>query len=263
MQYISPIWNINIGAWTVNNMTSFDVYSARLSPTDRAKIELTKKGFPYGDITKGQKITIHQGYLGRGLWRIFAGKITDLIPRENNVTVLALDLMQDLKVKLSRSFVSPVPQDIIKYGLSAAGITNYQLSAQVFPPKPGFIAANESFVGVIKRVNDLWKIPDWGIYFDPEEKFYWGPWEESPRYQQPSIPILEYGQNILSHKLSKSGTQGELETIALPFLRHSHRVKIIDPRYWNQPQVVRLERVHYHHSTKARMNIEWAQLEKQ
>ncbi|MCR4443480.1 MAG: hypothetical protein NUV48_15205 [Peptococcaceae bacterium] len=263
MQYISPIWNIDIGTWTVTNMTRFDVFSARLSPTDRAEIEFTRKGFPYSNITKGQKISMCQGYLGRGLWRIFSGKVTDVVPQGKAVTVLAQDLMQDLKVKISRAFVSPVPQDIIKFGLSVAGVTNYQLSSQVFQPKPGFIAANESFVGVIKRVNSTWSIPEWGFYFDPEEKFYWGPWEESDRYLQSKLPVLEYGQNILSHRLLESGTQGELETIALPFLRHSHRVKIIDPRYWNQPQVVRLEKVHYHHSAKARMKIEWAQIAKQ
>jgi hypothetical protein len=263
MEYITPIWDIEIGSYAVEKLTRFDVYSARYNPTDRAEVELDKKGFPFGTIAKGNRIQICQGYLRHGLWKIFAGKVKDIIPEKNTVLIRAEDLMTTLKeTKISRSFVSPVPQDIIRYGLNLAGITTYQLSDKVFQPKSGFVAANEPMTTCLKRIHTNWQLDDlnldWNAYCTPEEEFFWGTWEESDRYLVDDLPVLELGKNILSHRISKNGDQGDLQIITLPYLRHSHRLKIIDPRYWSQPQIVRIKKAHYHHSEeKARMFLEW------
>ncbi len=261
MEYITPIWDIEIGSLAVKKLYRFDVYSSRYNPADRAEVELDKKGFPFGSITKGNRIQICQGYLRHGLWKIFAGKVKDVIPEKKTVLILAEDLMTVLKsTRISRSFVSPLPQDIIKYGLNAAGIEKYTLSPQVFQSKLGFVARTDTVTACLKRINTTWQLDeqDWSFYCTPEEEFFWGTWEESDRYLVNDLPVLEFGKNILSHRISENGDHGELQTIALPYLRHSHQIKIIDPRYWAQPQICRIKKAHYHQSSeKARMNLEW------
>lgn len=255
--YIAPYWSITIGNYKVEKMVSFDVFSARKSPTDHAEIKLPLEGLDLNSIKKDDQVIIHQGYREQGLWRIFKGTVDNIEPDKESVMVFASDQMKKLKKKISKAFIQVSPQEIIKYGLMAAGVDNYILGSSSFPPLPGFTAANESVISLFKRINKSWKaLEDWDFYFEPEDIFYWGPWEESPRYRQNSWPKLQYGINIISHNLI-SDTKGIIEIPVLPYLRHSHRIKIQDPRYWPGEKEVRIERVKYHHSTKARMELEW------
>lgn len=261
LPYISPTCGITVGAWRVNRLKRFDVFSSRINPSDLGEIETERASFPLGSVLKGDKVLIHQGYRESGIWLIFGGTVDDVVPDSKTVVITCQDGMKPLKgTNLTQVFTSVLPGEVFTFGLGRAGITSFRLSTQTVNCVPRFVCAGEPATAAFKRVNRTWGLEDWAFYFEPEGGFWWGPWEESDRYtQQTEIPVLEYGQNILEHEPRDSNQKGVLETIALPFLRHSHRIKIRDRRFFSSEQVARIDRVHYHHGEKkARLRIEWS-----
>lgn len=260
LPYVTPVWAIEIGDWVVRRLVRFDVCSSRISPVDVAEIEVDRIGFPLVDVGKGDPVKIWQGYREHGLWQIFGGTVQDIIPGKT-VVVSCHDAMRDLSgVRLSQSYTSIVPQEIIRSALAKANVTRYRISARVLPPRRQFVALGESVTEILKRVNRTWSLEDWSFYFDPEGEFWWGPWEESDRYlKQGDLTVLALGQNLLDHQVQKDEQEGVFETVAMPWLRHSHRVVLRDGRFWSGDKTVRLDRIHYHHSKeKARFRAEWS-----
>lgn len=257
-EYISPAWDIEIGPYTVQKMTRFDVVSSRQAPIDLAEVELPNAGLP-ADIAAGDRVRISQGYREKGLWLIFDGEIARLEPRSTTTMIFAQDQGVKLKrTEFSQTFIQVQPRAIIQQGLQKAGVTAYRLSSKALPPRPSFVASGNC-LEVFKRVNMTWGL-DWAYYFEPEGEFYWGPWEESPRYEQTELTRLEYGVNILEPtRVENGGERGLITTFAMPWIRHSHRVIIVDPRHFAEPVEARVERCHYHHDAqKARLTLEWS-----
>lgn len=256
-EYISPAWGIEIGPYTAQKITRFDVLSSRQAPLDLAEVELPKAGLP-ADIAAGDRVRISQGYREKGLWLIFDGEIARLEPRSTTTLLFAQDQGAKLRrTDFSQAFVQAQPRAIIQRGLQKAGVTNYRLGSKILPPK-SFVAAGNC-LDVFRRVNAAWGL-DWAYYFEPEGEFCWGPWEESPRYQQTKITKLEYGVNILEPTRAENyGQRGLITTFAMPWIRHSHRVIVVDPRHFTGAAEARVERCHYHHDAKkARLTLEWS-----
>jgi len=257
-EYISPIWDIEIGSYTVQKITRFDVFSSRQAPLDLAEVELPKAGLPT-DVDAGTRVRISQGYREKGMWLIFDGEIERMEPRSVTTTIFAQDQGGKLKrTPFSQTFIQIEPRAIFQHGLQKAGIMAYKLSSKPLPPKASFVAGGNC-LEVFKRVNAAWGL-DWAYYFEPEGEFYWGPWEESPRYLQAELTKLEYGVNILEPtRVEEGGRRGLITTFAMPWIRHSHRVIILDHRHFVDPIEVRVERCHYHHDAqKARLTLEWS-----
>lgn len=256
-EYIFPAWGIEIGPYTAQKMTRFDVFSSRQAPLDLAEVELPKAGLP-ADVAAGARIRISQGYREKKLWLIFDGEIDRLEPRSTTL-IFAQDQGAKLKrTDFSQTFVQVQPGAVVQRGLQKAGITAYRLSSKTLPPKASFVASGNC-LDVFMRVNAAWSL-DWAYYFEPEGEFFWGPWEESSRYRQAEITRLEYGVNILEPtRVENGGQRGLITTFAMPWIRHSHRVIIVDPRHFTEPVEARVERCHYHHDAqKARLTLEWS-----
>lgn len=255
IEYISPFYRVEIGNWKVLKAHRFDVYSGRATPVDLAEIELAE--VPPGAIQKGMAVNIWQGYREKGLWQIFSGSVVDL-SAQKALTIYCKDQAERLRTTfITQAFSDIIPQEIVKFCLQRAGVTNYRLSARSFTPRHAFVVSGKNVLNVLRLVSQTWGLDDFSWYFSPEGDFYWGPWEESGRQQQGEMVILEYGKNIIDLKPSDYGT-GELTTIALPFLRHSHLIRIRDQRFWKREVTARIERIHYHHGQKeARTKLEW------
>lgn len=260
-EYISPTWEIEIGGYTVQKITRFDVFSSRRAPVDLAEVELPRPGLP-ADLSPGDRLVIRQGYREKGLWLIFDGEIERVEPRSVTTVVYAQDQGAKLKrTELSQHFRQVQPRQVVQACLAKAGVAVYRLSTRSMPPKD-FVAAGNC-LEVLRRVNLAWGL-DWEYYFEPEGEFWWGPWQESPRSRKDERTKLEYGANILEpSRVEDGGERGVITTFALPWIRHSHRVVIADPRHFAEPVEARVERCHYHHdANKARLTIEWSRARK-
>lgn len=256
IEYISPCAEIEIGPWDINRIIGFDVTSSCINPVDIAEIRI-----PIDDtvsaITKGMTVDIYQGYKEKGIWQLFSGTVVD-VSKQQVITLYCKDRMKNLLgTKIIKAFTNVSPQEIVKFALMQAGITTFKLSSKQLARRHSFIANGINVVQVIKLVNKTWGL-DWEYYFDPEGDFYYGPWEESERYHAgEEIIVFEYGQNIVDLKPSDDGT-GELRTIAVPFLRHSQIIKIVDRRFWDTEVFAKVLRVQYHYGEKRTgMTIQW------
>lgn len=255
-EYISPTFEVNIGQFSFRKVKDFRVFSSRINPIDRAEIDLDTEETPTSSIAKDQPVEIWQGYREKGLWDIFSGTVQDVSPARI-VTVYCKDAMEKLrKTKITQSFRNVRPQEIVNYALGKAGMTRAVICSRSLPQKHSFIVSGKNGIETLKLVNQSWGLDDWRFYTEPDGEFYWGPWEESKRYQQGEIVTLEYGKSLLELTPSDEET-GTLTTIALPFVRHSELIRIIDGRFWDREVTARVERITYLHGSKARTRIEW------
>ncbi len=76
----------------------------------------------------------------------------------------------------------------------------------------------------------------WGIkvpFFFSGGIFYW---DEKP--EQKNVYTFEYGINILG--LNRIGGMWELETVSVPFVKHSHKIRVIHPQISKEVEVLKV-----------------------
>lgn len=254
-EYISPYYELKIGAWQIRKAVRIDVLSARVLPVDLAEIEFDTLGQRVR-VAAGDPVEISLGYREKGLWLAFRGAVAD-VSVKRTTTVWAQDRMAVLRSsQVTQAFVDVSAHEVVQFVLSQAGITDVRLGKDLSPQRHYFVLSGQSIIDAIKLVNRTWGL-HWDFYFEPEGTFVWEPWEESLRRQQ-AITTFELGKNIID-LTPKQEDHGLLETILLPFLRHSNLIQISDPRYWEQTVQARVEQVHHRFQDgKARTIIEWA-----
>lgn len=256
MEFIAPCHRIEIGDYKVNRLASLEVISSRINPCDLAQVNIDCLGVTPHDFQKNDPVKIALGYSEKGFWNVYNGLITD-VSQKRTIEIFTKDNMVLLKKQISKTFVNATPQEIITFGLRAAGINQFVLSSHYLNKKHLFVAKDITVINLIKMVNRTWNLEDWSFYFEPEGTFYWGPWDDSERYRKGLITVFEYGKNIINLVPSDEET-GTLETILLPFLRHSTLIEIRDSRFWRRTVTARIERIRFiMERKKARTYIEW------
>lgn len=256
LEFTAPIYNIEIGEYNINKLVSMDVISSRINPCSLVRIYIDCLNSDYQNFQKGDPVNISLGYKEYGLWNVFNGFVID-VSRQRVIEIFTKDSMYLLEKPITITFRNVTPQEIISYCLQQAGINQFILSSDTLPKKHCFICKNMLIIDIIKMINRSWNLTDWAFYFEPEGTFYWGPWQESARYQQGTITVFEYGKNIV--KLIPSDQElGVLETLLVPFVRHSTIIEINDPKYWRRDVTARVDRIrHRIEQNKARTFIEW------
>jgi hypothetical protein len=258
--YIAPYVSVNIGGWLTDKTSRVRVTSSCLNPVDVAEVVIPTEGVKSVDIARGAPVVICMGYREKGVWPVFSGKVED-VAAERELVVYARDMMEMLRqTRITKSFVDTVPQEVLKYSLTKAGVKDYTLDKHIFPRKHHFIVKDLTVIQAIKLVNSTWSA-ERPFYFEPQGRFYWGKWEESARYNNGTpAATLEYGENILSLEPSDNET-GILTTFLLPFIKHSSVVLIRDSRFWDTEALVKIERVTYSHGEQGtEMELQWRML---
>lgn len=255
-EFIAPCHRVKIGDFDVKKLVSLEVISSRINPCDLAKISLDCMDINPEDFHKDDQVKIALGYQEKGYWDVFNGFILD-VSKKRDIDIYCKDWMVLLGKRITKTFKNATPQEIIAFGLQSAGISQYILSSRYLNQRHLFVATSITVIDLIKLVNRTWNLEDWAFYFEPEGSFYWGPWEDSDRYWRGLITTFEYGKNIINLVPSNEET-GTLETILLPFLRHSTLIKITDTRFWRRTVTARIERLRFRmEKSKARTYIEW------
>ena len=158
--YIAPYVSITIGGWTSDKTALVRVTAASVSPVAVAEIAIPTEGINVSGFQKGMVVGIYMGYREKGVWPVFSGKLED-ISSERELIFYAKARMETLRqTRITKAFTDAVPQEVIKYSLAKAGITDYALSAKVFSRKHHFIVKDLTVIQVIKLVNKTWEV-DW------------------------------------------------------------------------------------------------------
>lgn len=212
---------VNIGNYSFSEGIGIEVSSNKKVPYDWAKIHFTKEFRDNIILNSRDKVSILLGYNGT-LEEVFSGNVTrsyNKAANENEIMIKdKMLLLED--VIITNTFMDVTPQEIVRYGLTKAGITEYKLSSTMYQAKKIVPIVQKNMVDVLKQINSIWGI-DILSYFI-KGIFYWG---EKP--DQDKIFQFEYANNIIS--LVRKSDLWELQSVALPFVQHSKKIKVIHP----------------------------------
>ena len=223
MELFYPGIGVQIGAYSIKKGIEIETCSDAESYFDWAKIRFTDPYQTQIGIAKGDEMSIYLGYSGI-MEEVFTGYVSSPYNRaQGKNEILAKDEMQRLEgVTISETFLDVTPQEIVRYLLEVAGISNFQISQEVYQPKKVVPVAQKNGIQVLEEIRRLWQIQK-RFYFSGGV-FYWG---TNPEQKQ--TYLFEYGSNII--RLERSMGSWELETVSMPFIHHSQTIKVIHPAY--------------------------------
>ena len=223
MELFYPGIGVQIGAYSIKKGIEIETCSDAESYFDWAKIRFTDPYQTQIGIAKGDEMSIYLGYSGI-MEEVFTGYVSSPYNRaQGKNEILAKDEMQRLEgVTISDTFLDVTPQEIVRYLLEVAGISNFQISQEVYQPKKVVPVAQKNGIQVLEEIRRLWQIQK-RFYFSGGV-FYW-----CTNPEQKQTYLFEYGSNII--RLERSMGSWELETVSMPFIHHSQTIKVIHPAY--------------------------------
>lgn len=223
MELFYPGIGVQIGAYSIKKGIEIETCSDAESYFDWAKIRFTDPYQTQIGIAKGDEMSIYLGYSGI-MEEVFTGYVSSPYNRaQGKNEILAKDEMQRLEgVTISETFLDVTPQEIVRYLLEVAGISNFQISQEVYQPKKVVPVAQKNGIQVLEEIRRLWHIQK-RFYFSGGV-FYW-----CTNPEQKQTYLFEYGSNII--RLERSMGSWELETVSMPFIHHSQTIKVIHPAY--------------------------------
>ena len=223
MELFYPGIGVQIGAYSIKKGIEIETCSDAESYFDWAKIRFTDPYQTQIGIAKGDEMSIYLGYSGI-MEEVFTGHVSSPYNRaQGKNEILAKDEMQRLEgVTISETFLDVTPQEIVRYLLEVAGISNFQISQEVYQPKKVVPVAQKNGIQVLEEIRRLWQIQK-RFYFSGGV-FYW-----CTNPEQKQTYLFEYGSNII--RLERSMGSWELETVSMPFIHHSQTIKVIHPAY--------------------------------
>lgn len=223
MELFYPGIGVQIGAYSIKKGIEIETCSDAESYFDWARIRFTDPYQTQIGITKGDEMSIYLGYSGI-MEEVFTGYVSSPYNRaQGKNEILAKDEMQRLEeVTISETFLDVTPQEIVRYLLAVAGISNFQISQEVYQPKKVVPVAQKNGIQVLEEIRRLWQIQK-RFYFSGGV-FYW-----CTDPEQKQTYLFEYGSNII--RLERSMGSWELETVSMPFIHHSQTIKVIHPAY--------------------------------
>lgn len=210
------------GSYAFDQGIEIEIYSAKASRFDWAKIRFTEQFHPEISLKRKDPGIIKLGYDG-ALDEVFTGFVSK--PYDAGAYVNEVNLKDEMIVledtTINNTFLETTPQEMITYILAQAGLSKMKLSPKNYPERRMLPIREQNGVQALETVNAAWglKVP----FFFSGGVFYW---DEKP--EQKKIYTFEHGINILG--LHRTGGVWELETVSAPFIRHSHKINIAHPQ---------------------------------
>ncbi|WP_018750715.1 hypothetical protein [Paenibacillus sanguinis] len=221
-----PEINVELGPYGLSQGIEIEVYSSADSYFDWGKVRFTDRFQEQISVAKRDAAVVKIGYNGN-LDEVFQGFVVSPYSGGSNQDEIilkdAMVLLEDTLI--TNTFLDATPQEILSFCLGKAGISEARISSKIYAKKASVPIFRKNVISVIETVHSLWKIKE--PFFFSSGVFYWG---EQP--EQDKIYEFEYAENIVS--LEKFGGLWQLETVAAPFVRHSHLINVSHPKVSGQ-----------------------------
>ena len=220
------------GTYVFEKGIEIEVSSARDARYDWAKIRFTDLYRPEISLARLAPGAVLLGY-GSAFDKVFTGYVAKPYSTGSSANEVILKdamlLLEDLEV--NETFLETTPQEVIRYILGQAGLTELRLASTVHPARKQLSIRKQSGVQALDTVAAAWGIRV--SYFFCDGVFYWG---EKP--EQSMTYSFEAGRNILG--LVRRGSLWDLETVSAPFVRHSHHIQVVHPDVEGEVEVARV-----------------------
>lgn len=217
-----PEINVAIGSYNFQKGIEIEVYSSKDSYFDWAKTRFTQQFNEKITLNKKDKAVMELGYNGV-FDEVFEGYVVSPLSEGSytNEVILKDDMIHLEETYITNTFLDATPQEILRFCLNKAGISNMKISSKTYQKKKVVPIFKKNVISVIEEIHSIWKIKE-EFYFSGGV-FYWG---EKP--EQKKIYEFEYGINIIS--LERPGGVWELETVSTPFIKHSQKIIVRHPK---------------------------------
>lgn len=218
---ISPELRVTVGEYELTNGIEVECFSSKESHLDWCRVELSNQFQGVLSVHDMDEAVVELGYDG-DYDTLMEGYVRMESEDYWKEIMIKDDLMKLERVKIKGTFVDCEPQDVIRYILTVAGITDYELSSKVYGKRDRFSIEEKDGIKAIAEVNSGWNIS--APFFFQNRIFYWGTTKD-----QDDIYILEEDESIL--RLNKYGSLWEVETLGIPWIHHSQQVEIRHSKY--------------------------------
>lgn len=227
-----PESRLNIGRYTLSRGVKIDAYSAKDTYYDWAKVRILKELEALITINKLDAAELQLGYDG-DLQRVFQGYVykPGSDSSEERELILKDDMLRLESTKITETFLDVTPDEIVRYCLLQAGITEYKLFENTYPKRKVIPIVQKSIIQVLEEVKRLWNIKD--LFYFARGVFYFG-----QKHVQEKVYTFEYGNNIIS--LGKENGLWVLETAQVPFIRHSDIINLDHHKVSGEQEVIKV-----------------------
>lgn len=220
-QLIAPEFKITIGDYELTEGMEVECFSSKQSHLDWCKVELANILEGALSFQNMDPAKVELGY-DNDYDTLIDGYVRNETPDFWKEIMIKDDLMKLERTMIRVTFMDAEPQDVIRYILACAGITEYVLSGESYGKKGTVTIRSMNGLEAIGEVNSLWELSN--PYYFQNKVFYWGCCQD-----QEETYIIEESETILS--LEKYGTLWQAEVIAIPWIHHSQKIEVRHSKY--------------------------------
>lgn len=231
MDLFYPDLAVQIGQYTFTQGISITVCSSCDSYFDWAKIRFTAQFEEQIQLSRLAPAEVLLGY-GGSLQPVFKGMVTHDFNAADNADEV---LLQYATIKLDSTeinhvFISAQPAEVIRYCCNQSRVLDLILPTTQYP-QMNYPVVRTTALKAIQGISKQWRIP--AKFYMLGDAFAWNPPE-----QQTQMYLFEYQRNIIS--LAKTGGMWVLETVSVPFIKHSIKIAVQHPAFFGVATVSKI-----------------------
>lgn len=234
---LTPKFKVQIGKYLLESGITVECNSTTERRSSWAMVALDSQFKNLLELEDMQPAVIQLGYEG-DYDTLLEGYIIRPTGSLWNEITIQDDTVLLYRQTITETFLDCTPQDIIRYGLRLAGITDMVLSEEKFAARKVFSVVRKNIMDLIDDVNKTWGIE--AVYYFKGRQFYWGVNSNQKLYY-----VLREGVNITA--IHKFVGEMEVETIGIPWIHQGELVRIEHTDYTGLVRVI---------STTARRNMQ-------
>lgn len=221
LELFYPEIRADIGNYSLKKGVEIEISSNKASYFDWARVKFTEQFQNKVSFAKNDTANIYLGYSG-SYNLVFKGYVQKGYGQNSTDEIILKDDMLKLEETfITNTFLDSTPQEIIKYSLGKAGIQKMNITNKTYQSKAVTAVNKKSVINVINQVKTNWNMQEKFYFLDGT--FYFG---EKP--EQSNIYNFQYGNNIIT--LEKTGGVWNLETVSVPFVKHSQKISVTHPK---------------------------------
>ena len=218
---ISPEFRVTVAGYELTKGIEVECFSSRESHIDWCKVELSTQLQNIIKFTDMEEATVELGYED-DFDTLIDGYVRCGESDYWKEIMIKDDMMKLERTIIKATFIDSEPQDIIKYIMTRADITDYELTDEVYGKKNIYSIDEKDGITAIAELGSAWNISN--AFFFQDKRFYWG-----TKREQKEMYVLEEDETIIT--LNKYGDMWEAETIAIPWIHHSQEVIVEHSKY--------------------------------